>query len=87
MYPVAFGFFESESRDSCTWFFHQLRKAIGHPPELAISSDACKGLIAAVSDVFSEAERRECFRHLTQNYMKQFVGKEHMHPASQAYKS
>jgi hypothetical protein len=70
MYPVAFGFFESESRDSWTWFFKQLHKAIGRPPKLAICSDACKVLTAVVSDVFPEAEQRECFRHLMQNYIK-----------------
>jgi hypothetical protein len=40
-----------------------------------------------VTYVFPEAEQRECFRHLMQNYIKQFVGKEHMYPDSRAYKS
>jgi hypothetical protein len=44
-------------------------------------------LTAVVLDVFPEAEQKECFRHLIQNYMKPFVGKEHMYPASQTYKS
>jgi transposase-like protein len=87
MFPIAFGFFESETKDSWTWFFPQLLKAIVHPPIFAICSYACKGLTAAVTYVFPEAERRECFRHLMHNYIKQFVGKEHMYPASRAYKS
>jgi hypothetical protein len=40
-----------------------------------------------VTNVFPEAERRECFRHLMQNYIKNFVEKEHMYPVSWAYKS
>jgi hypothetical protein len=87
MYPIAFGFFESESKDSWTWFFQQLRKAIGHPPVFVICSDSCKGLTLAVTNVFPEAELREYFRHLMQNYIKQFIGKEHMYHASRAYKS
>jgi hypothetical protein len=79
--------FSSPSLKIVTWFFQQLHKATGHPPELVICSNVCKGLTAAVSDVFTEAEQRECFRHLMQNYIKQFVGKEHMYPASRAYKS
>jgi transposase-like protein len=57
IYPIAFGFFESETKESWTWFFKQLRKAIGHPPLLAICSDACKGLTAAVTNVFPEADK------------------------------
>jgi hypothetical protein len=65
----------------------QLKKAIGEPPLLAIHSDACKGLTIAVQDVFLHAERRECFRHLIQNYIKQFVEKEYMYTAARAYMS
>jgi transposase-like protein len=63
-------FFEIESTDSWTWFLLQLCKAIGEPPNLAIHCDASKGLIAAVKNVFPQAEMRECFRHLMQNFMK-----------------
>jgi transposase-like protein len=80
-------FFESESGESWTWFLMQLRKAIGETAVLAIHSDACKGLTSAVHEVFPHAERRECFRHLMQNYIKQFSGKEHMYPAARAYRS
>jgi transposase-like protein len=80
-------FFESESRESWSWFMQQLHKAVGELPILAISSDACIGLTAAVRDVFPHAERRECFRHLVQNYIKQFAGQEHMYPAAWAYRA
>jgi hypothetical protein len=59
MFPVAFGFFQSETTDNWTWFMQQLHKAIGDQSPLAISSDACKGLENAVKYVFSAAEHRE----------------------------
>jgi transposase-like protein len=86
MFPIAFGFFEYETKESWTWFLQQLRKVIGEPPRLAMSSDACVGLTNSVKGIFPHAERRECFRHLMQNYIKQFTGKEHMYPAAQAYR-
>jgi hypothetical protein len=64
MFPVDYGFFESESKDSWTWFLLQLLKAIGEPPLLAMHCDTSKGLIGAVKDVFPHVEMRECFRHL-----------------------
>jgi transposase-like protein len=70
MFPIAFGFFEVESKDSWTWFLLQLRNAIGQPSPLAIHCDASKGLIGAMQDVFPQAEMRECFRHLMQNVIK-----------------
>ena len=74
MYPVAFGFIDSETTDNWTWFMTQLHKAIGDLPVLAISSDACKGLENAVKNVFPQAEHRECFRHLMHNFIKRFGG-------------
>jgi hypothetical protein len=38
-----------------------------------------------VKEVFPNAEGRECFRHLMQNYIKQFPRREHMYPAAQTY--
>jgi hypothetical protein len=62
------------------------KKATGEPHPLSIHCDASKGLIGAVRDVFPWAEKRECFRHLMQNYIKQFLGKEHMYPVARAYR-
>jgi hypothetical protein len=47
---------------------------------------ACKGLTGAVAEIFPNAEKRECFRHLMQNYVKHFSGSEHMYPAARAYR-
>jgi hypothetical protein len=86
MYPVAFDFFGTETEDNWTWFIENLRKAIGHPPLLAVSSDACKGLENDVKVVFRHIEQRECFKHLMENYVKRYAGAEHMYPATRAYR-
>jgi hypothetical protein len=62
-----------------------LRKAIGDPPLLVVSSNACKRLVNAVKAVFAHVKQRECFRHLMENYVKRFAGAEHMYPAARAY--
>lgn len=56
MFPVAYGFIESESSDNWAWFMNQVKKAIGDPPVLAVCTDACKGLENAVKKVFPQAE-------------------------------
>jgi hypothetical protein len=79
-------FFGTEKQDNRTWFIENLKKAVGDPPLLAVSSDACKGLANTVKTVFAHVEQRECFRHLMENYVKRFVGAEHMYPAARAYR-
>ena len=74
IFPVAFGFFDGETADNWTWFMQQLQKAIGDPPHLAISSNACKGLENAVKKVYPWAEHRECFVHVMKNFSKRFQG-------------
>ncbi len=88
MYPVAFGFFDSETEANWSWFMSMLKVAIGEPPVLAICTDACKGLETAVHRVFPNAEQRECFRHLMQNVVKKFHGDRfgRMYPAARTYK-
>ena len=88
MYPLAFGFIDGETIDNRTWFMTQLHKAIGNLPLLAICTDACKGLEKAVRDVFPNAEHRECFRHLMQNFIKRFGGDifSKMYPAARTYR-
>jgi ribosomal protein L44E len=88
MFPIAIGFIDGETDDNWTWFMEQVRKAIGPLPLLAISTDACKGLENAVKKVFPQAEQRECFRHLMQNFVKKFHGETHknMWPAAKTYR-
>jgi hypothetical protein len=85
IYPVAYGFIPSESEDHWKWFMEQLKKAIGNLPLLAVCSYACKGLMNAVKKVFPNAEQRECFFHLTKNFMKKFRGSGKLSHAARAY--
>jgi hypothetical protein len=62
-----------------------LRRAIGDPPLLVVSSDTCKRLENVVKIVFPHAEQMECFRHLMENYVKRYGGAENMYPAARAY--
>ncbi|CAO2043102.1 unnamed protein product [Urochloa humidicola] len=88
MFPLAFGLFDSETKDNWIWFMEQLGRAIGDVPKLAVCTDACKGLEAAVKKVFPWAEQRECFRHLMENMKKSFTGEVYaanMWPAARSY--
>jgi hypothetical protein len=40
MFPLAFGFFASESKPNWIWFMEQLSKAIGPVDNLAVCTDA-----------------------------------------------
>jgi transposase-like protein len=88
LYPVAYGEFDWETTDNWKWFMTRLRKAIGTPSGLVISSDAGKGLGYVISSVFPNCEQRVCMRHLMENFKKKFHGEEianHMWCASRAY--
>jgi transposase-like protein len=52
----------------------QLQKAIGNPPYLAISLDACKALENGIKKVYPWAKHRECLFHLMKNFVKRFQG-------------
>jgi transposase-like protein len=73
MYPVAYDFIASETKNNWTWFMEQLKKAIGDPP-LAVCSDACKGLETAMKTVFPYAEQRECFYHMANIFKRHIEG-------------
>nr|XP_043633677.1 uncharacterized protein LOC122604879 [Erigeron canadensis] len=74
IFPVAYGVLESENTKSWTWFLELLKKAIGVPDGLVISSDMQKGLEVAITQVYPNVEHRECIRHLYSNFKKHFRG-------------
>ncbi|GKG32862.1 uncharacterized protein Tco_0430372, partial [Tanacetum coccineum] len=51
IFPVAYAVLESENGNSWTWFLESLKKAIGTPDGLVISSDMQKGLELAIMQV------------------------------------
>ena len=73
MFLVAYGVLEVESEESWTWFLQNLRDLIGHPPGLAIHTDACKGLETAVEVVFHGVEHRE-YATLSAEFYKEIQG-------------
>ena len=88
LYHLAFGIFYSETEDNWKWFMQQLHRAIGTPDGLVICTDACKGLGTTVGAVFSQAEYRECMRHMYSNFMKHYQGDvftDHLYPAARSY--
>ncbi|PWA64461.1 hypothetical protein CTI12_AA342820 [Artemisia annua] len=59
-----------ENTNSWTWFLESLKKAVGTPYGLVISSDMQKGLEGAIMQVYPSVEHRECIRHLYSNFKK-----------------
>ncbi|KAJ9546859.1 hypothetical protein OSB04_019402 [Centaurea solstitialis] len=74
IFPIAYCVLESENTLSWTWFLESLKKAIGTPHGLVISSDMQKGLGVAMVNVYPNVEHRECIRYLYSNFKKHFHG-------------
>jgi hypothetical protein len=62
MFPLAFGLFDTETKENWIWFMEQLGKAIGPLPRLAVCTDACKGLEAAVKACVSLGRAKRVFQ-------------------------
>ena len=75
MYSVAVGVIDSETNENWVWFMERLKEAIGTPDGLCISTDCGQAVMHGVSEVFLEAEHRECMYHLVQNFKKRYNGK------------
>ena len=75
MYPVAVGVIDSEINENWVWFMERLKEAIGTPVGLTFSTDSGQAVMNGVSEVFLQAEHRECMYHLVQNFKKRYSGK------------
>ncbi|GMI76239.1 hypothetical protein HRI_001293200 [Hibiscus trionum] len=79
IYPLAYVVVESENTSSWSWFFQILEEdlEINNSHHYTFMSDKQKGLIQSISELFPNAERRGCVRHLYSNFKnkKGFTGK------------
>ncbi|XP_076920387.1 uncharacterized protein LOC143581504 [Bidens hawaiensis] len=79
MYPVAWAIVEGENNDSWDWFMTELKKCLDVTDEgkgWTLVSDQKKGLLNVVASVWSNAEHRNCARHIYANWHKKFKGDE-----------
>jgi hypothetical protein len=67
IYPLAFGFANSESTESWTWFLKRLREVILCPERVMIVSDRHAGIFAGMEASFPDAAHGVCAYHLSQN--------------------
>ncbi|XP_076931811.1 uncharacterized protein LOC143597102 [Bidens hawaiensis] len=74
IFPMAYGVLESENKKSWIWFLELLKKTIGTPNGLVISSDMQKDLDIAITQVYPTVEHKECVRHLYSNFKRHFRG-------------
>ncbi|KAL3518722.1 hypothetical protein ACH5RR_021311 [Cinchona calisaya] len=78
MYPITLVVVEAKMYDSWRWFLNELRTDIGIDDGVGWSfiSDRQKGIVRALEEEVSSAEKRYCLRHLYQNFNQKFKGKE-----------
>ncbi|KAK3212265.1 hypothetical protein Dsin_016971 [Dipteronia sinensis] len=71
IYPLAFGFANSECTESWTWFLKKLCKVIQYPDRVMLVSDRHNGIFNAMEAIFPDASHGICAYHLAQN-LKRF---------------
>ncbi|KAK0607327.1 hypothetical protein LWI29_013389 [Acer saccharum] len=71
IYPLAFGFANSECIKSWTWFLKKLRKGIQNPDRVMLVSDRYNGIFNAIEAIFPDAAHGIYVYHLAQN-LKRF---------------
>ena len=67
IYPLAFGFANSECSKSWTWFLKQLHDVILHPELVMIVSDRHTGISNGMRAIFPNAAHGFCAYHLAKN--------------------
>ncbi|KAK8538974.1 hypothetical protein V6N13_082750 [Hibiscus sabdariffa] len=79
IYPIAYAVVEAKNQSSWSWFLSLLGTdlEIGSMDNFTILLDKQKGLIEAISEVFTCAEHMTCVRHLYSNFKNKahFKGK------------
>ena len=75
MYPVAISVIDSETNENWVWFMERLKEAIDTLEGLTFYTDCVQAVMNGVSEVFPNAEHRECMYHLVQNFKKRYNGK------------
>ncbi|KAK0607726.1 hypothetical protein LWI29_019296 [Acer saccharum] len=90
IYPLAFGFANSECSKSWTWFLKQLHDVILHPELVLIVSDRHTGIFNGMRAIFPNSAHVLCAYHLANN-LKQHYRKRgdviyHYYRAAYAYR-
>nr|GEW62630.1 multidrug resistance-associated protein 5 [Tanacetum cinerariifolium] len=76
IYPMAWGVVNIENKDNWTCFLELLEEDLGcnRGTGLTLMFDQHNGLIEAVTDAMTNAEHRQCARHIYENFRKQYPG-------------
>ncbi|KAK2655418.1 hypothetical protein Ddye_008470 [Dipteronia dyeriana] len=64
IYPLAFGFANSECTELWIWFLKKLYKLIQYPDRVLLVSDRHNGIFNAMEAIFPDAAHRICAYHL-----------------------
>ncbi|KAK3210834.1 hypothetical protein Dsin_015540 [Dipteronia sinensis] len=76
IYPLAFGFGDSENNESWEWFLEILRGAIGYVKDLVFIFNQHQSIQAGVEKIFPYAAHTFCIWHLSENVKKTFHKKD-----------
>ncbi|WRX11670.1 Transposase [Theobroma cacao] len=72
IYPLAFGIGHVEDEESWSWFFNQLRRAIGCPENAMFISDYHLGIKNVVEKVYKDGHHGLCNYHLRKKIKNRF---------------
>ncbi|KAK3212566.1 hypothetical protein Dsin_017272 [Dipteronia sinensis] len=76
VYPIAYGYGDSENNLSEEWFLDCLKGALGHIDDLVFIFDRHASIKAGISKVFPYATHTICCWHFAENVKKQFHRKD-----------
>ncbi|KAK2641523.1 hypothetical protein Ddye_023286 [Dipteronia dyeriana] len=76
VYPIAFGYGDSENNISWEWFLDCLKSALGHIDDLVFISDRHASIEAMISKVFPYATYTICCWHFYENIKKLYHRKD-----------